>query len=339
MKAKFKFIKSFLLLVFSLLCNGVFSQTEFPTPLQITENLYEVDLDGCNTAFLVTDSGVVVVDAGISPIDGWNLKAAIESVTDKPVRYVISTHHHFDHVGGLQVFANGAKVIAQSGWYNNITGSGAVIANEFVVEMQTGLDQYSIKNAPIIDHFLENKQFAEADSVQAIINFYNNYIDSLKTIRNVRPDIVFDKKYTLNFGGQEIRLVYPGPAHTGSDCVVHFVNQKTVHVGDLYFEKSFPFLDGPSGASIDNWIKILKKLSADQKNEHFICGHGHISSPADFLIMRQLLIDMKAEVKLAKAKGFSAEETVEAVKMDKYSDYPSRDLLEKDIKWLYETMK
>jgi glyoxylase-like metal-dependent hydrolase (beta-lactamase superfamily II) len=326
-------------LSFLLLFLIVHSQTEFPTPLKIAENLYEVDLDGCNTAFLVTDSGIVVVDAGISPIDGWNLKAAIESVSDKPVRYVVSTHHHFDHVGGLQVFASSAKVIAQSGWYNNITGSGAVIANEFVVEMQTGLDQYCIKNAPIIDHFLENKQFAEADSVRAIINFYSNYIDSLKIIRNIEPDIVFDKNYTLNFDGQEIRLVYPGPAHSGSDCIVYFVKQKTVHVGDIYFEKSFPYLDGPSGASIDNWIKVLKKLSTDRENEHFICGHGYITAPADFLIMRQLLIDMKAEVKLAKAKGLSVEETIEAVKMDKYADYPSRDLLEKDIRWLFETLK
>ncbi|PKP02975.1 MAG: hypothetical protein CVU11_09930 [Bacteroidetes bacterium HGW-Bacteroidetes-6] len=326
-------------LTFLLLFLITHAQTEFPTPLQITDNLYEVGLDGCNTAFLVTDSGVVVVDAGISPIDGWNLKAAIESVTDKPVRYVISTHHHFDHVGGLQVFTPDARLIAPSGWYNNVTGSGAVIANGFVAEMQNGLDQYSVKNAPIIDHFLENKQFAEADSVQAIINFYNNYIDSLKIIRNMPPDIIFNKKHNLVFGGEEIRLIYPGPAHTGSDCIVYFVNQKTVHVGDLYFEKSFPYLDGPSGASIHNWIKVLKKLSSDRKNKHFICGHGHISSTTDFLIMRQLLIDMKAEVKVAKEKGLSVEETIEAVKMEKYSDYPSRDLLEKNIRWLYETMK
>ncbi|MFH0896410.1 MAG: MBL fold metallo-hydrolase, partial [Bacteroidota bacterium] len=111
----------------------LFSQ-HIPKAVKISGDLYEVALDGCNSAFLVTDSGVIVVDAGISPLDGWQLKRSIAEITKKTVKYVIITHHHFDHIGGVQVFLPGAQVIAQSGMFPNVEKCGMSLMNGFVEE-------------------------------------------------------------------------------------------------------------------------------------------------------------------------------------------------------------
>lgn len=318
---------SLFILIFKILA----AQTDYPQPMQITGDLYEVALEGCTAVFLVTDSGVVVVDAGISPMDGHNLKASIASVTDKPVKYVLLTHHHFDHVGGVQVFLPDARVIAAAGLYENMQNSGKKLFDDLITEMDMLFENYKAKTSAEISSFIKSGETDKADSIQRNIMYFRSYIDSCKAVRIFRPDVEFEKSYTLKFGGQKIMLTHPGPAHTGSDCIVYFPEYNTVHLGDLYLEKTFPYIDKPAGASIDSWIKILKKLAGNKNYEKLICGHGHIAGRSDLLVMRQLLLDMKTEVKKAKYKNQSVLETATKAIMEKYPGYGAPDLLEKDI--------
>jgi len=310
----------------------VSAQVEFPQPKQIAGNLYEVALDGCTSVFLVTDSGVVVVDAGISPMDGHKLKASIASVADKPVKYILLTHHHFDHVGGVQVFMPGAQVIAASGLYFNMQNSGKTLFDNYIAEVETAIHDYQLQTSEQVQEFIQSGATEKADSIRNNILFFQSYVDSCKAVRFVKPDIEFKKSYTITFGGQTIILTHPGPAHTGSDCVVYFPAYNTMHVGDLYLEKTFPLIDKPAGASIDSWIKILGQLADNKKCEkRLICGHGHIADRSDLLIMRQLLMDMKSEVQKAKRSNQPVKETAIKAIMDKYPDYGAPDLLEKDV--------
>lgn len=325
---------AFSVLFLFLLLNVLTAQTDYPQPQLIADNLYEVALDGCNSVFLVTDSGVVVVDAGISPMDGYNLKASISSVTDKPVKYVLITHHHFDHVGGVQVFLPAARVIAAAGLYNNMQNSGKKLFDDFIAEIESAVDNYQLQTSDQIKEFTEAGATEKADSIKANIMFFRSYIDSCKAVRIFKPDVEFEKSYTLKFGGHKIMLTHPGPAHTGSDCIVYFPEFHVVHLGDLYLEKTFPLIDKPAGASIDNWIKILKKMAGNKKFVHLICGHGQISNRSDLLVMRQLLVDMKAEVKKAKYAGQPLPETAIKAITEKYPGYRAADLLEKDIRML-----
>jgi len=322
---------------FIVLFNILAAQTDYPQPQQIAGDLYEVALDGCNSVFLVTDSGVVVVDAGISPIDGHNLKESISSVTDKPVKYILLTHHHFDHVGGVQVFLPGARVIAASGLNNNMQNSGKKLFDDFIAEMDSAIENYKAKTAAEINRYIENGETNKADSIQSNISYFRSYIDSCKAVRIFRPDVEFEKSYTLNFGRQKIVLTHPGPAHTGSDCIVYFPDYHVVHLGDLYLEKTFPLIDKPAGASIDSWIKILKKLAGNNKYQKLICGHGTINDRSDLLIMRQLLVDINDAIRTT---PFSMTiPRVEAIYMkiaEKYPDYYAPDILEKDIRMLLD---
>lgn len=322
-----------------MLRSSLHAQTNFPQPQQIVGNLFEVCLDGCNAVFLVTDSGVVVVDAGMSPMDGHQLKASIASVTDKPVKYIILTHHHFDHVGGVQVFLPDARVIAQEGLYKNMAGPGKVIFNEFLTEMEAGYTAYREANEKKASVYISEGNQAKADSIQANINYYRSYIDSCKVVRLFKPDIVFKKSFTLHFGGQTIVLNHPGAAHTNSDCIVFFKDLKTAHIGDLYYEKSFPYIDNDAGASAIQWTKILKKLAEDKSIQHYICGHGHIYQSTDLLTMRQVLFDMLFAVKKALKNGEDNMEAAFSEVRALYPDYGAPDLLMKDLFFIAQRKK
>jgi glyoxylase-like metal-dependent hydrolase (beta-lactamase superfamily II) len=78
---------------------------------QIRDGLYWITDGAYNTMFLVTRDGVVAVDA--PPTFGPNYLKAIRKVTDQPVRYLIYSHEHLDHIGGAALFPKGVQIVAQ----------------------------------------------------------------------------------------------------------------------------------------------------------------------------------------------------------------------------------
>lgn len=88
------------------------------------------------------------------------------------------------------------------------------------------------------------------------------------------PDTTFDKEWSKKIDNEIITLKYFGPAHTDGDAIIHFENSNIVHMGDLIFNRRFPFIDKPAGASIKNWIEVLKKTQKTyDKDTQFIFGH------------------------------------------------------------------
>jgi cyclase len=72
-----------------------------------------------------------------------------------------------------------------------------------------------------------------------------------------------------------VSLSYFGPGHTSGDAVIFFQRADVVHGGDLLFRRLHPRVDGPAGASVVNWQKILEKLAAEHGTDTaFVFGHG-----------------------------------------------------------------
>ena len=111
--------KSFLI-IFSLLFNYLaFGQVE-TSVTEVTKNLYMISGYGGNVAFLVTTNGVIVVDAGTAPSHGTELVEKIKEKTNQPIKYLIYTHYHFDHIYGACNFPEHSVVIAHENTMKNI---------------------------------------------------------------------------------------------------------------------------------------------------------------------------------------------------------------------------
>jgi glyoxylase-like metal-dependent hydrolase (beta-lactamase superfamily II) len=217
----------------ALLAGVAMAQTLQPQALQVAPGVYMVQGAAAlgssanrnfisNAGFVVTPEGVLVVDALGAPVLARELLAEIQRITPLPVRYVVVTHYHADHVYGLQEFkAAGATVIAHR--------AGRDYLNSQTAELRLVASRDEL--APAVD---QNTHLVAAD----------RWIDS---------------PTTLQFGGIDFVLQPAGPAHTPDDLVVWVPQRKLLFAGDLVFRGRIPFV---GQADSGQWIAALDRLLA-----------------------------------------------------------------------------
>ena len=93
-------------------------------------------------------------------------------------------------------------------------------------------------------------------------------------------DATFDKAWGERIGDEAVTARYDGPGHTGGDAIIHFERAHVVHMGDLLFHERHPRVDRPSGASLQNWMKILERVTKDMPADTiYIAGHAKEGLP------------------------------------------------------------
>lgn len=124
------------------------------------------------------------------------------------------------------------------------------------------------------------------------------------------PTIVFDETLTIQSGAETVRLVHTPAAHTDGDSLVHLVNANVLHMGDVFFNGLFPFIDRSSGGGIDGLIRSVEvALSISDAETRVIPAHGDTATRADLVAYRDMLVDVRERVRAAIAAG----DTLEAV--------------------------
>lgn len=125
-------------------------------------------------------------------------------------------------------------------------------------------------------------------------------------------DTVFQDQWKAKVGSERIQAHYFGAGHTNGDIIVHFEHANIAHMGDLMFNKRFPFIDRPGGANIQSWVNVLDKTIAKfDKDTLFVFGHSadplkvtggkeEIRAMQNYL--EKLLLFVKNEMKAGKSK-------------------------------------
>lgn len=93
--------------------------------------------------------------------------------------------------------------------------------------------------------------------------------------KQLYPDVTWQDNWHYKIGHESIRTHYFGPAHTNGDGIIHFEHANIAHMGDLMFNRMYPFIDKTAGASISNWIIVLEKAMQTFNGETvFVYGHA-----------------------------------------------------------------
>ncbi len=136
------------------------------------------------------------------------------------------------------------------------------------------------------------------------------------------PTITYSDKLALYAGDAQIRLVHYPHAHTNGDTVVFIDKYKVVHMGDMFFNGLFPFLDVANGGDIENWVRqldiILPNLPADVK---IIPGHGPLAGVADLKAFRQMLFDSGETVRRQIKEGKTLDQIKAAGLPDRFAPW------------------
>ena len=132
------------------------------------------------------------------------------------------------------------------------------------------------------------------------------------------PDMTYTERWQEKINDEIIDIQYWGPAHTNGDSIIHFQHANIVHVGDLMFNRRFPYIDKTAGARIDNWIEVLQQLQTYFDNETiFIFGHAAsgyevTGNKADLAAFADYLSALLDYVSASLKSGLSADEIMKA---------------------------
>jgi cyclase len=250
-----------------------FSKVEIK-PEKVAGNISVLAGEGGNIGVCAGEDGVVLVDDQFAPLTP-KIEAAVKKIHPGPIRFVVNTHCHHDHVGGNE----------------NLGKAGAVIVAHENVRKR-----------------MSKKQF---------IQFFEKAVPAYP--KAALPVVTFAEDVTLHLNGEEILVFHVAPAHTDTDSVVYFRNANTVHMGDLFFSESYPFIDTSSGGGSAGVIQANERvLGMIDGKTRVIPGHGPMSNKAGVERYVAMLKQCRANVLKLVDAGNSLKEVQAARPTQKY---------------------
>ncbi len=322
-----------LMLSLLILPGAVLSQTADAEVVPVSPKVYLLENLGesGNVAFLVTEEGVLVVDSGDTPAHGRMIVDKVRSVTELPIRYVVLTHYHDDHILGLQEFPAGALIIAAENLPRNLKryeehykSIREKLAAQ-IAEIRSGLEKMGGEKSEA-----RTREEEKLKSAEERLSFYRG-------LRLVPPGALFTGHLTLRLGGETVEIVNPGPAHTNDNAYVFFADQKVLHMGDMVFHKLHPYIDGPGGSSTANWIAQLK-IAEGLSPEKVIPGHGAVAGKEALEEQARYLSDLRAAVEAEIKKGMSLEAIKKGLSMGSYASWGFEDIWPYSIEVVYREL-
>jgi len=201
------------------------------TPIKVSEHCYYVLGEAgaassanegfmSNAGFVVTDAGVVVLDTLGTPVLAHRLVAEIRKITDKPIRRVIVTHYHADHIYGLQVFKDMGVEI----WANTL-------GQEYL-------------NSEAAQKLLQERR-------EALFPWVDDKTRLVAADKWISGDTKFE------MGGLHFELRHVGPAHAPDDTVMFVKEDGVLYAGDIIFIGRVPFVGEADSRS---WLVAIDKL-------------------------------------------------------------------------------
>ncbi|OHE89547.1 MAG: MBL fold metallo-hydrolase [Verrucomicrobia bacterium RIFCSPLOWO2_12_FULL_64_8] len=145
--------------------------------------------------------------------------------------------------------------------------------------------------------------------------------------KEVFADTTFDSVWRRDFGGEVVTAQYFGPAHTGGDAIVHFEKANVIHMGDLVFNRMYPVIDRPGGASVRGWITVLGEVHKNYPADAiYVFGHGNpkfgITGTRDDLgVMRDYFVALLGHVQRGITAGRSKAEIVALDNLPGFPDF------------------
>jgi quinoprotein relay system zinc metallohydrolase 2 len=219
-----------------------------------------------NVGFIVGRDAVAVIDPGGSAGDGARLRARIKATTGLPIRYLIYTHVHPDHVLGAVAFAPDHPTVVAHARFAAAWGERGAFYRQGLARILGG------------DPVLAG---AKAGDVLPVTQAVDTAAD-------------------IDLGGRVLHLVAYGAAHTDSDLTVYDGQTRTLWAGDLLFQERIPALDG----SLTGWLKVLGQLKA-LPAVRVVPGHGpaQLPWPAGAADEERYLTTLARDVRALLAKG------------------------------------
>lgn len=269
-----------------------------------------------NSVFIVNDDDVVVVDA---PESSKEAIAALRRITDKPVRFLVNTHWHDDHITGDEAWRKaypGLEIIAHDSFREYLPTRGAENRKQMIDGAPGGV-------AMLRDLLAKGKSLSggaitdeERASYESDIRLVEHYLAVVPSTTYLVPTITVTDGLTLRRENRLIEIRHLGRGHTAGDLVVWLPEERIVASGDLVIHP-IPLVGGEQ-SFIADWAKTLEALKALHPRI-IVPGHGAVLRDDAYVTqMEELFASVAKQVNAAVAQGKTLDETKALVDLDEF---------------------
>ena len=259
---------------------------EKPEFKKLADDIYAYvgKLNDANAMVVVTSQGVVVIDTGNNQPETRNIQKHIQSITQQPVRYVVITQNHGDHIGGTPLFSPPASVIL----------------HERVAKDWSAWKSYQVNTW--------RKRFPERT-------------EALKDFHPMDAAVTFSDRMTLRLGGKTIELIYVDDTYNPGDIAVWLPKDGVMHAGFVGYKERHPDIR-PDYSHGTTW-GMLKQLEAfiALKPKVVIPGHGPVMGGGDLQVMVDYLLLARQRVRDMMEKGMALEAIRKQFHMNEYKGW------------------
>lgn len=251
--------------------------------LHVRDGVYMLVGAGGNTTIHAGDEGVMVVDTQFAPLS-TKIIDAIRAISDKPIRYVVNTHMHGDHIGGNEALAKAGRTRAGG----NVVGDIGSDATD---------------TARIVAHENVLLRLAKLEGADAVAR------DAWPT------ETFYGRKKEMRFNAEAVQMIHQPAAHTDGDLVVFFRSTDVVATGDLFTTVMYPYIDAANGGTINGYVDALNAILditiASNVNEGgtlVIPGHGRLSDEQDVIEYRDMVTIVRDRIREYVGRGMTLDE-------------------------------
>ncbi len=304
----------------------IVARDESATMQQLAAGVYAIIHDDAtdywphgNTGVIVTDDGILVIDSTYLPSRAKKDIALIRSVTKKPVRFLTTTHWHFDHNNGA---------IAYREAFPNITVIGERQSDAYIAinsaywpKVSRAEGSARLEELADLENELASGKSAEGENIpeerrrmlRKAIPQRKAELKELATLEVVRADAVFDRSMALQLGGKTIELVDRGRANSPNDMTVYLPGEQILFAGDIIVQSPLPYT---GGSWPRDWVQVLSDLEATP-TKVLVPGHGPVmDNHAYTKKLRETFEAILFRVEILVREGKTLDQTQDLIELD-----------------------
>ena len=284
------------------------------------------------TGLAASNSGIVdlgdrtlIFDTTFSPASAAELRNVAESLTGRPVDYVLNSHWHQDHVFGNAAFAPETEIYATARTSELIAEKIPTIMDEFKKHWPNQLKEWA-ESAKVAKDEAERLDYEDG------VRFAQTIIDTFPQLELRLPDHTFTDKMEFKGTKRTVEFVTYGGGHTDSDAFLHLPAERIIFTGDLLATK---FQPGMSSSHPQEWLKILAKIKALNPIQ-LMPGHGELATLADVELIEQYINELLQMAKQNQQAGGTAESAAALQPPTFTEGWNNAEAFELNMKFLHE---
>jgi glyoxylase-like metal-dependent hydrolase (beta-lactamase superfamily II) len=281
---------------------------------RLTGDVYYARMDDYVSVFMVTPDGIVLVEPVGTEFATW-LKGELATRFKVPVKYVIYSHHHWDHGSGAAVWADTARIVGHEAMLKRLAMPAASTPLPQNARMQDANGNGTIETAEAQGNI--KTQFALYDANRdGVLNGAEVTRGPLAFVRP--PDLTFTSPITIHLGGKRVEVLPRPNPHADDNTIVRFVDGTNVlFASDWITVQRVPF-----GGDVATRDEIALARTVEPLDfEHFICSHGMLGKRADVASNIKYREELRDAVGKAIAAGQTLEQAQASVLMEAYKGW------------------